>query len=91
MRCASEQKSANFVQKKLVIHDIVFILLEIVACRAYGFCFEHFILSCFSSHIRENSRALKPHPPLKRSPFSDHGEGFYGRAPEGKVPSLGGG
>ena len=45
-------KTAKSVQQKLELRDIVFILLEIVACRSYGFYFEHFILSCFSSHIR---------------------------------------
>ncbi len=68
VRCINEQKTANFVQQKLELHDIVFILLEIVARRAYGFYFEHFILSCFASHIRKNSMALIPHPPLRGPP-----------------------
>ena len=82
-------KTAKSVQQKLELRDIVFILLEIVACRSYGFYFEHFILSCFSSHIRENSRALKPHPPLTRSPFSEHGEGFFSaRSPDGDATGI---
>ena len=77
MRCAGEEKSNESRTHELVIRDIVFIMLEILACRSYVFCFEHFILSCFSNHIRENSWALRPHPPLTRSPFSEHGEGFF--------------
>ena len=89
VRCIREYKIANFVQQKLELHDIVFILLEIVARRAYGFYFEHFILSCFSSHIRENSRDLRPHPPLTRSPFPEHGEGFFSsRSPAGDATGI---
>jgi hypothetical protein len=58
----------------------------------------HFGSTFFSSYIRYRSFFLKPHPPLTRSPFSDHGEGFLvrgpartGAFPEGKVPSLRGG
>jgi hypothetical protein len=79
-------KNSEFRTQGLVIHDIVFNLLEIVACRSYGFCFVHFIMLYFSSHIRENSRALKPHPPLTRSPFPDHGEGFWESGPLPGMP-----
>jgi hypothetical protein len=40
----------------------------------------------FPSHMRESSKALRPHPPLTRSPFSEHGEGFYVRGPQIEVP-----
>jgi hypothetical protein len=37
----------------------------------------HFGSTFFSSYIRYRSFFLRPHPPLTRSPFSDHGEGFF--------------
>jgi hypothetical protein len=47
------------------------------------------IFECFSSCIRYRCFFLKPHPPLTRSPFSEHGEGFYSaRSPDGDATGI---
>ena len=87
MRCHRAESLVRFsfvsvlfdVQAKQKSSEIYTRLLRIetLLLRTSIFRQLHFGLTFFSRYIRYKSFFLKPHPPLTRSPFPDHGEGFW--------------